>query len=293
MKLTDTLKELEIHYCNPGEHHHVRDGWIGLHCPWCPKPRGEKGRYRLGIEVNTGRANCWVCGRHSLVSVLMEVGHVSYRTAKELLDGVELRKFNKQDKKVAGHLTKPKGIGPMSAAHKDYLLDRGINPKQVERLWNVQGIGVAATLKWRLFIPITLNGEEVSWTTRSLSNKRTRYISAKPEQETVHLKDTLYGIDLARTSIVVVEGPADVWKIGPGAVATFGLNVTSSQLDIIRRFPLRAICFDWEKMADRRARDLCETLSLFPGETYKVDLDAEDPASASMKEIKQLRKAFL
>lgn len=291
MRLSQVLDEAGISYCNAGEHHHVSEGWIGIDCPWCPPPRGNKGRFRLGINLETGKANCWVCGGKSLKAVLLKAGRISPKAVDSLLAGVTIQRVSHVEH--TGHFKPPTGIGPLQPAHKKYLKSRGFDPKQIEKLWNVQGIGIASRLQWRLFVPIMLDGRQVSWTTRAIGNRTPKYKNAPSDQESVSIKDTLYGIDLVRTTIIVCEGPTDVWRIGPGAVATFGVNVTPSQIDIIRRFPIRVLCFDSDVNKNRSVRSLAEALGMFNGETYQVELDAEDPASASTKEIRQLRKAFV
>lgn len=293
MNIADVLSELNIPYCQPGGHHHVRDGWLGLDCPYCTPSYDGKGKWKLGIEISTGRVNCWSCGRKSLVQVIAEVGRVQYRVAKSLLDGVKLDRFAPVSIKSSGTLNKPKGVGPMIECHRAYLRERQLNPDHIEKLFHVQGIGLASQLKWRLFIPIMLNGEEVSWTTRSIGSGTMRYISASPDQERLHFKDSLYGIDLVRTTLVIVEGPVDAWNVGPGAAATYGLNTTPSQVSIMARFPHRVVCFDNSTGAQRQAAKLCDTLSMFPGRTTNIQLDAEDPGSASKKEIRLLREAVL
>ena len=105
MKLLDLLRESNIHFCTAGEHHHVREGWIGLDCPWCPTPRGDKGRYRLGVQPSTGRANCWVCGRHSLAEVVSKCGKMPLGTALSALEGMKLDKLAvKAEKQAAGRV---------------------------------------------------------------------------------------------------------------------------------------------------------------------------------------------
>ena len=291
--IRQVLDELNVHYCKPGEHHHVRQGWIGLNCPWCLPSYGGKGMWRLGIEISTGRCSCWVCGRHSLVEAVAAVAKLPLGVAAALLKGVQLEKYVPKGAKIGGTLKRPKGIEPLLPAHKRYLRQRGFDPISIERLWNVQGIGVANRLSWRLYIPIILNGEEVSWTTRTIGNRPSRYLSAKPEEERLNLKDTLYGIDLVRSTIVIVEGPTDAWNVGPGSSATLGVDYTPSQVSLMVKFPHRVVCFDNSIDAQKRARELCTTLSLFPGKTTNVCLDAEDPGSASIKEIKRLRRAVL
>ena len=90
---------------------------------------------------------------------------------------------------------------------------------------SLQGIGLHPRLPWRLFIPIHSHGRPISWTTRSIGTKdKKKYITASPAEEAAPHKQTLYGLDYCRHTVIVVEGPLDAWNIGPGAAATYGLQ---------------------------------------------------------------------
>jgi DNA primase len=210
-----------------------------------------------------------------------------------MLRGLEL--LPKPEQKKRAGLKLPKGLGLLKTQHRRYLKNRKFNPKELEALWNLQGIGVAARLAWRLFIPITLDGQVVSWSTRSLSDDHEgRYITASPNEEAVDHKSLLYGEDLVRgNAIIIVEGPTDAWRIGPGSVATLGTGYSRAQVKRMTSYAVRAICFDSEPAAQRRAGRLADLLEPFPGETVVVELDAEDPGKASPREVRLLRKAFL
>ena len=291
MRVTDILKELGIPFCPPGQHHHVREGWIGVDCPWCRKPVGEKGKWKLGIDISSGRCNCWTCGGHSLEHVLATLSSSSVADVRPILQSVRFTRLPEVPK-PEGRLKIPDGISPLQDPHKRYLQWRGLDPETMERLWKVSGIGIHSKFSWRLFIPVYTDNEIVTWTTRSIG-RNGGYISAKPEQSVIRLKNTLYGIDLARTTVIICEGPADVWKVGPGAVATFGVNVTSAQVSILGRFPRRVVCFDSDETGKREGERLASLLSAFPGESIHVELDAEDPGSASVEEIRRLRRTML
>src|SRR5260370_26008807 len=123
------------------------------------------------------------------------------------------------------------------------------------------GIGLAVHLAWRLYIHITYRDKTVSWTTRSLSDKHERrYISSSSSTEALPSKSLLYGEDYCKHSIVVVEGPLDVWTIGEGAVATLGTNYTRKQLEKIAKYPYRTIAYDDEPAAQEQAKRMCREL---------------------------------
>lgn len=188
----------------------------------------------------------------------------------------------------------PPNLQACTGAYRRYLEGRGFDPDVIPPLWGVKATGPIGRLSWRLWIPIRLGDTVVSWTTRAIGKTDARYISAKPEQEVICHKHLLYGEDLAGQAIVVVEGPLDVWAIGPGAVAIMGLQTTQEQIERIGRHPLRAICCDSEPAALRRAEKLARVLQQYPGSTHLVELETgKDAAEAEQGELDELRQKFL
>lgn len=291
MKLIEVLQELGVSYKEHGEHHHATPGWVSVDCPYC-SPSSQ--HYRLGINLTWGGCNCWVCGTHPLRESLHLISGRGYGEIKGLTAQIE--REGRAERKASGKLILPLGLGPLKPCHKDYLRRRKLDLKVCERLWGLQGIGLASRLAWRLFLPIHWRGEVCSWTTRSISDQGSaaKYLSAGPSEEKYLHKDLLYGADLARHVVIVVEGPLDAIRIGPGAVATMGLNTTPSQIAEIARFPTRYVCMDAEEQAQRLAKKLCNRLSLYPGKTHRIELETgKDPGEASDKEIKQLRRLLV
>lgn len=290
MKFKDILSEYDIPTAPVG-HHHARSGWIQIDCPYCG--RDSQG-WHMGYSITGNFVNCWRCGNHRLVNTLIEITGLSYGQVKKLLDMLEHPHFEEKRKNL-GKLVIPTGVGEMTGVHRRYLSDRGFDPSKIEKLWKVEGIYIVSRLSWRIWIPIHYHGEIVSWTTRSISNnpKITRYISAGENEEAMPHKELLYGEDFARHAIIVVEGIFDAWRIGQGAVATFGSGYSTEQLERIAKYPTRAICFDNEFEAQKRARKLSNDLSVFPGNTYNVTLDRKDAADESEENIERLRREIL
>lgn len=244
----------------------------------------------MGLGLSYPVASCWTCGSYSLANVLVELTGLPFHKVKEVCSSIQESFPLPLQIKRRGKLKLPDGIGELLPIHRKYLKQRGFDPDKLVRLWGINGIGLSADLSWRVFIPIKHFGETVSWTTRGVTNEGRRYLSASPEQESISHKSILFGSDFCRHCISIHEGPFDVFNIGPGATATCGLTYTRDQVSWMSRFPIRIICFDNEPDAQRRAMKLCEDLSSFPGETTNVNLDAEDPGSASPKEVKKFRK---
>jgi hypothetical protein len=285
MTLSEVLEELGIPFKRTGEHKNVRAGWISCECPRCSPGSG---KYLLGLIG--GSAYCWQCGRITLYNALCEAYGGPSRDVAALLANLP---HEAPLTRPSGRLALPTGVGPLLPCHKSYLLSRGLDPCILEEVWGVRGIGLQARLAWRLFLPVTYRGQTVSWTTRSMGSEGMRYVSAKPEEEGMPIKSTLYGFDLARHACIAVEGPLDALKIGPGAVATFGLGFTQVQVRLLAKFPVRTVAFDAEPNAQRRADALCHALACFPGRTRRVEIPAGDPGDLKPRDVRAIRKEFL
>ena len=287
MDLKQFLDQHGVRYTEESSHRHVREGWLGLDCPWC----GSEGKFHLGVHLGTLRSSCWRCGRHDLGEALSLVARMPIGKARRAI-----RDFSKHTRTVAetfqrpGKLLTPIGLQSLLEPHRKWLRSRELDPDSMERLWGLQGIGLSGRLSWRIWAPVYMNGEMVSWTTRTIGNGASRWLHARPDEEVFPIKSLLYGWDYVRGSIMVVEGPSDVWRIGPGAIALFGMVPTTSQIRMLCSVPRRIICFDHEWRAQQAARRLAEQLRLFPGETLVVELKSPDPGSTTDEEVIELRK---
>ena len=286
MNIVEVLDELGIEHKSAGEAKDVRSGWVGIRCIWCGR-----GEFSLGVYPGV---SCWRCGKHKLGDSLAEASGKPLAEVLRLLDGY--RDDREPEPERRGKLVLPNGVGPMQRTHRRYLESRGFDPVKIEDVWQVQGIGIAERLSWRLWIPVRdRTGKLVSWTTRSLLDcKDRRYISAKPEEEVVSPKSVLYGEHLAGHTIIVVEGPTGAWRIGKGAVATLGASWTPAQANLVALHPRRVICFDRESAAQQRANELCHAVQSSPGQTLRWQLETgTDPGDADQSEIDQIRREFL
>lgn len=291
-----TIQDILVEYNVPhvgADHKHGRPGWVQVDCPLCHSI----GKFHLGISLSTGAAVCWRCGKQNTARALASI---TGRSQREIRGRIDNAASVEPPTRRSGRLVLPKGREPLAPAHKTYLTRRGLPPAEVARLWGVEGLrmpgGKWRYLKWRLFIPIHLHGEIVSWTSRSIkkSGGGPRYMSASIEQEAVPHKHILYGADHCHHAIIIHEGPIDVWATGPGAVATCGTAYTDAQVRAMARYPVRAVCFDSSPEAQERARQLAADLACFPGTTDNVELETgEDAAEACKEELAELRDTYL
>ncbi len=291
MTIVDLLRQLGIDHRLTG-HHHCTPGRVQVDCPVCSL---NSGKFRAGIHLRRLSVSCWSCGGVSLVRVIRDSSRMTWSAAKSLVESLDGDYSQQVANTIVGTYTEPHGVVDLLPVHRRYIEKRKFDPDEIARVWGVRAIGNAPRRSWRLFIPChTPDGKNASWTTRSLLDDGTRYVSADPTDERVPLKHTLYGAHLAHRSVIVVEGPTDAWRIGPGAVATYGTRYTETQVHQIARFPVRVICYDREpEEAQIQARHLAEELSALPGTTYLATLSGKDPDSSPSSEIAELRARFL
>lgn len=270
------------------------EGWVQLHCPFCGD--GPDG-WHLGFCLEKGNFNCWHCGSHKTWDVLL-----AFLKDKKLVHHIlqDSEYFNnhaptKTPKARPKTLWEPPGIFPLASQHKKYLAKRKFDPDQIESLWELQGTKhLSGSWNWRVVFPIKDKTKNVAWCGRSIqSETNPKYKMSDNKDILISPKSLLYGIHLVENFCVVVEGPTDVWRLGPGAVGLLGMDWTKEQLHQLIKIPRRFIMLDPEENAQKRAYMLAESLSLFPGVTEVVSDLSCDPgdlpqfeAESIMKELK-------
>lgn len=231
--------------------------------------------------------HCWRCRGHSPFATLTRFGVPE----KEIKEALRHHTGYQPVETIRKGLKEPSNRGPLQEAHIEYLRSRGFDPAELERIWSIEGLSICGRLSWRIYIPIVHQGQRVSWTARAIGeHAQQRYVSASAEEEAINHKHLVYGLDQCWHTVIIVEGPIDAWAVGPGAGALFGTAFTTPQVARLARVPYRFVCFDNEPQAQRRAIELCHELSVFPGETHRIVLDASDPGSATKRELSRLRK---
>lgn len=296
MDFIEVLKEHEVEYREYGEHHHVTPGRINIDCPDCSP---NSGRFRLGWHLRNKYFSCWSCGKKPSLDCFIELFNLSKYDALQLLKKIDVGEEPEIPVRK-GRLILPPFLGPLLKPHRDYLLQRGdkcgdsirFNPDRIEREWGIKGLDHRnPIIPWHIFIPIHADGDIISWTSRAIGAVKKRYLAAEVHQEKISKNSTLYGLDKCKNTIIVHEGPFDVWATGPGSAALMGLNYTRAQVLAIARFPVRYICLDNAPESKPVAKRLAaEVDTIKKGKTHVITLDAKDAASASRKELKRLRR---
>jgi hypothetical protein len=287
-----------------------KPGSGGFYTTDCTEDCRVEGKPGLGFKIMESGwwvAVCFKCGRKPVAATLAELAGVPVEEIYPLLGGRHGSEDAEHERRGNTRLLVPEGeLGRLRHAHREYLRGRGFNPQVLVRLWGLRGTTIAESpYQWRVFIPIfdlvetglRSRWKMVSWTTRSIGTNPPRYLSAPAECEITPAKSLLYGAWQANHQqsnswgrIIICEGPADVWNIGPGSVAVLGTGFSEEQVQRLGWYPKRFIVFDSDRKAQERARDLAYRLKQFEGCTNIVAWDAADPGAATTEQIIQLRK---
>lgn len=277
-------------------------GWINITCPFC-----DDSSNHLGFNIKKNRFNCWKCGGHSIVDVIMTLAHVNYLRAKQIEKQYthnfrSSSTFNQEREKIKRkkHLNLPIGVKSLSHSttklHREYLRKRNFDSIKLEKEFNLMGTGLIGDYKFRIIAPIRYRGKLVSYQGRDITDKqKLRYKACSKEDEVIHHKEILYNLDNAKKDkVIVVEGITDVWRIGNDCVATFGTSFTCSQVLLLgTKFDSVFILFDKEEEAQNKAENLAIALDGLAVKTEICSLDIEDPAKLTDREVILLKKDLL
>ena len=139
----------------------------------------------------------------------------------------------------------PSGLVPINSLPKshqavEYLLSRGYDPDYLYEVFQVQYAAESdprfPAMYERIIIPIYVKGTLLGFQGRAVGNNEPlRYITARGTKTA----NSLYGYDVfpkmegARIAFLV-EGPADVWRLGPGSLAMLGTHLSQQKTELLR-----------------------------------------------------------
>jgi DNA primase len=280
------LQDRGIQFSNEGPN--TTSGWIEVNCPFC----GDDPSFHLGINLTSKLIHCWRCAETgNITKYIQAIEECNFYDAKEILKQYQSHKLIEEPQKYVftGQVELPKEI---DWSYKDQMLEylRGRNfPDSIVEKYQLAPCGRLGDFKFKIIIPVFQYGELVAYTSRDYTGHAEL---AKKHVPGIDIKKYLYNLDSVKDRIIICEGPTDVWRLGSGAVATFGIKYTDDQiLAIIDKNPKKIlIAFDPEPLAQEQAKKLCLKLQHHFSEVYIVDLpEGKDPGDLTEQEAEELR----
>ncbi len=283
----------------PYDHKHNREGWVNVSCPACVHNPG----YHLGYNEAGDYFYCWSCGHRRPVEILAKLAVCSRADAFRLLEAYQTPGRPVKGRKRAAKRLKefgglPMGTGPLEDRHRRYLAGRGFDPDELAEIWDLRGTGHLGPYKFRIIAPITWRGQIVSYQGRDVTGRsHLKYKACVEADEAWPHKGCLYGLDLIEgDAVVVVEGIADAWRLGVGAVGTFGTSWSGPQARLLAPFERVSILFDFgEPDAQAKAEALGETVAALGGHDVEIvdGLGVGDPGDLPQTEAVSLMRELL
>jgi len=279
-----------------------RGGWINVNCPFCKNPKDT--HFNGNFSQTRPAYNCWRCGKHNWVEALSLLVNLNPITTKKLAYNYSNFEIKEEKKKqsLATSIDLP-GYSELTKGELNYLVSRGFDVKNLQNKFGIRGGGIAGEWSYRIIIPIFYKGKLVSWTGRSIlsreyqnENNIPRYKNLSVEKSVINPKDIFFNLDNSRKdSVILVEGPFDVLKMGDDCICSLGTSVTESQKLLLKEtYGKVFISFDNEPAAQEKAHKLGMELCSLGMDIEIVniceDFNKNDPGELNKEEVEIIKK---
>lgn len=283
-------------------HKHCRPGWIQIECPFCSGNPG----WHLGYNYIDDFYRCWRCGWHSkdeVISKLLKCTRIdTFKIIKQYKGKIDRPEKALQIQEIGTAEFKYPTMmkDELRELHVQYLENRGFDPDLMQKQWNLKSTTFIAPLdkidyKWRIIAPIKFQGQDVSFHSRDITGKSPfKYLACPKKYEIVHHRNLVYGIDhVKKDSVIVTEGIFDAWRIGYGAVATFGVEFSFAQINLLSKFKKIFILYDSDSAGEHKAQELIAMLRL-KTKAERIYLPyGKDPADLKQDDADSLRNSLI
>jgi hypothetical protein len=163
--------------------------------------------------------------------------------------------------------------------------------------YKIKGTDFKAENDWRfrIIIPVIMNGKIHCFTGRDYTGKNPlKYYSSSKQNSVTPIDECLYGIDnVVSDKVVIVEGPTDVWRLGPGSVATFGKNFSIAQIRLLLKYNISTAYIFYDKndpSAHKKSTELLIMLRSLKIKSDILDYGQTDPGDLDQEEANNLMK---
>jgi DNA primase len=279
----------------------VGSGWIGIEeCPICGT-----GGYHFAINKESKIGTCWVCGEScsppKMISLYL---NIDIRDAYKILNKYSGKIIEYKSRYAGKDVISPTDLFKVDSIGERYLKKRKYDVERIIKKYKIQQTGPTSFLKleehkidfrFRLFVPIYMNREFVSYVGRDLTEKsKNRYQNPIIEACKVTPSSCIYNIDTVKEDCIIVEGVTDVWRLGDGSVSMQGVKTTPKQIKFLAEKKLNKVFILFDLNANREANKLANSLSGLCKEISIVTMsETSDPGELSDFDALKLKHQLL
>jgi len=258
----------------------------------------------MGINLTSKKFRCWRCKKKGVATdIIQELESCSFAEANSILSQFIDPYAGLHSTKTVRELSKKKETPLPKSCSKEfdetalnYLRERNFSPNKLIEKYDLYCNGYLGKYKFRIIIPVIINGLRVGFTSRDYTKKNPiRYRRCPLEECTMDPAEWLYNYDSIRPgeNVILVEGPTDVWRMGDGAISTLSTEFTNKQINLLleKEIDRVTILFDSERTAQDQADKFANNLSPFIKEVEVVQLPEgiEDPGKLTDSQATELK----
>lgn len=265
----------------------VSSGWVGINCIFCID-----GSNHLGINLSSGSFSCFKCAeKGNAIELIQEIDGVDAKTAFSIMNEYTEGFFSPREKTYQSKVKFPPGTSKnFSEKHLSFIENRRYEAQAVIKQYDLFATGPLGDYKYRLIIPVFLKNRIVSFVGRDVTDKSAlKYKNSSEQYSIKDVKQCLYNMDsVIQDRAVIVEGIFDAWRIGDGAIATFGTQYTREQLRLLKGLKRVFVLYDNDaiSIAHKLAYDLT---SIVP-QIEVLELSEGDPDNLTEEDVRSLRR---
>jgi DNA primase len=278
------LQSRNIPYKTSGKN--VSQGWVGVNCIYCID-----GSNHLGINLQSKTFSCFKCSETgNAVKLVCSIDGVSVHSALDIISEYSGGTYIPKEKKFQTKTTLPIGASKkFPKSHLDFLIKRRYT-EEVIKTYDLYATGPVGIYNHRIIIPVFVNHRMVAFVGRDVTgNSDKPYWNSSDKYGTKDVKQTLYNMDnVIGNTVIIVEGILDAWRIGDGAVCTFGTKHTREQLRLLKGMHRVFVMYDADAVPI--AHKLAYDLSSFCKDVVVLELSEGDPDEMKDDDVRALRK---
>jgi len=259
------FEDRNIDYYTEGKN--VSRGWVNISCPFCDDPS-----WHCGVNLKSNLFHCWICDeKGSVIKLIQRIEDCSWAEAKrifrEFCDEFKIQNELPEHPRLKTRKIITFPIVNLQGVHRVFLTQRGFLPNHIIKKYKIKASTGIGKYRYRIIIPIFFNGKMVSFTARAIFDHQTpKYLNCPNNLSLVDVHDIFYNVDSLKNKrkCVIVEGVTDVWRIGEGAIAMLGKNISEKQIFLLKEKKIEEILLLFDKDAEEKAESYAKQLaSLF------------------------------